>query len=433
MNSTTYLSSQTLKDNSFIFTDPSSKLLIEIKQENGKLVYSIIRSQNYFSRMSTDRLPPLLRQFTNLSQLLAFLRNGNTIKVRTQRDQEYSLDILIPCHGGVPWVPILIWLATTGIAIAAEHWIVRPYLIQPLRDSVQKSSLSENAKMVAYFAIEAADFALMVLFGGALQAGVQNGMTKLASKQAADIAVKVFEKRITEKVVEEVAKEGALTATATIVSQGLSFFEKLALGAKDFLIFEDSFMKAAVRHGLEEPVLKEALTSFYYHLGTAVPRMALSLETATTLQAAIEKCQTLAEQNAFNKGEIQDLKKGQAEQKFGQRIDEWLEESQKLQNSDKIRRDEKIKTGKRIYLKHIQQGYDINDELRSQIKDATKLSDKSVEKLIQKLMQKYPPDSEIDSDTHSQVSDFSDLSLTSTHSSNLHLGVNDDFNERNVW
>jgi len=146
MDSTTLLSSQELKNNSVTFLDASSKSLIVISQENGKLIYNIIRSQNHSSRISTDRLPPLLRQFTNLSQLSAFFRSGNMIKAKKGKDQQDSLEILLPCQGGMIGVPILILFAVTTIAIAADHWIFRPQTIKPLRKRTIKNGNSLSNK-----------------------------------------------------------------------------------------------------------------------------------------------------------------------------------------------------------------------------------------------------------------------------------------------
>jgi len=375
----------------------------------------MIKSQDPSSRMSTDRLAPILRQFTRLSQLSAFLKNGNLIKAKQRGDQQYCLEVLLPCQGGIAWVPILIWLTTTGLTIATNRWIIRPYLIQPFKDKIQKSSMSENAKKVACLGVEVADFVLMTLLGGALDAGVKFGMAKLASKQAADIAIKVFEKKFTEKVVEHAAKEGATAGLGTAVSQGLGFFKELAMGAKDFLRLEDTFIEAAVRHGMEESVLKQALASFYYHLGGAVPRMAISV-------ASIHIPLVLAKQPEKEGTEawarqIYDLEGSQVVRIYEQVPSEPRTEPQKQPNDEKVRRNEKIKVGKRLYLAHIRKGLEVTDELIIQIQNATNLPNKSVEKLIEKLKDKYPTGSEDNSDTSSQLSGLTNLTLASTDSS----------------
>jgi len=435
MNLTTSVSSHLKGDNSLTFLDPSSRNIIEIKKENEKLVY-YIKSKDHSSRMSIDRLPSLLRQFTHLSQISAFFKNGNLIKAKQRDDQEYCLEVLLSCQGGIAWVPILIWLATTGITIVTDRWLVRPYLIQPLKDKIQNSGMSKSSKKVACFALDVADFALMTLLGGALEAGVKAGMTQLFSKQAADVAVKVFEKGVTQKVVEHMAKEGTTATVGTSVSQGLDFFKELAMGAKDFLRFEDTVIDAAARHGLEESVLKQAFASFYYQLGAAVPKMATSLIAINYHLAHEQKKKILSEKSGEKiwAEKIEDLEGHQRAPIPQETIRVSKPEAQKQQNLEKIRRDEKKKTGKRIYLKHIGKGLEINDELKMKIQEATNLPDRSVEKLVEKLMQKYPPGSEVNSDTSSLLSGLSHLTLGSTDgstpSSSLRSSVDND--DRNI-
>jgi len=257
------------------FIDPRSKNTVEIRKENGKLIYSI-KIENGSSKISNDGVPQLLRQFTNLDQLLAFFRSGNTIKVRKQGDDKYSLELLIPCQGGIAWVPILLFLATTGVTVVANNCVIRPYCIEPLKKWIDNRNISKSSKIIAYLAIEAADVVLMSFLGGFLEVGVKRGLANLASKATAQTA-RIFEEKITEKMVEQVINSGASTIIAEDLSKGLSCFQKLAMGAKDFLRFDENYIQAALRHGLEESQIKEALSSFYYYLGASVSRISSCL------------------------------------------------------------------------------------------------------------------------------------------------------------